>query len=585
MLSSWPGLWALSSGSWWEGRSVPSRKSCTESRLPSTLLAASSASTQLWLRLHCASLPETPMPGRDQHGPTTQDTSVLTSLILIPVIAAVVVGLVPSKNSEVHLPLGITLSVLPLALAGYIFWAFEPLAGYQFTEQADWYPPWGISWNLGIDGVSMPMVVLTTLLIPIALGASTAITKRRKEFVVYTLLLEAGMIGVFLSLDLFLFFVFFEAILIPMYFIIGIWGSDRRKYAAVKFLIYTAFGSALMLAGIIALAFNYSDQFGSVSFSLTDLVNVEWSVGAGRWMFAAFALAFAIKVPLFPLHTWLPDAHTEAPTAGSVLLAGVLLKLGTYGLIRFNLSLFPEASVDAVLIMGILAVIGIVYGAVVAIVQPDLKKLVAYSSVSHLGFIVLGTFALTSGSLQGAVIQNVNHGLTTGALFLLVGMLYERRHTKQISEFGGLQKVMPIYAGLFLFMAFASIGLPGLNGFVGEFLILIGTYSTLPTLAIVAASGVVLAAIYLLWAYERVFTGVVTKEENKVLSDLSIREMSLLAPLVILVLVLGLFPNLLLDKIAPSTERILDRIEATTDYEVPAPGRLGDVFVAEGDHQ
>ena len=508
----------------------------------------------------------------------------LTALILLPVIAAVVVSLVPKKNAEVHLPLGIALSVLPLALAGYIFWIFEPVAGYQFTEQANWYQPWGISWNLGLDGVSMPMVVLTALLIPIALAASTAITKRTKEFVVYTLLLEAGMIGVFVSLDLFLFFVFFEAILIPMYFIIGIWGSDRRRYAAVKFLIYTAFGSAFMLAGIIALAFNYSDQFGSVSFALSDLMNVEWSVAAGRWMFAAFALAFAIKVPLFPFHTWLPDAHTEAPTAGSVLLAGVLLKLGTYGLIRFNLSLFPEASVDAILIMGILAVIGIVYGAVVAIVQPDLKKLVAYSSVSHLGFIVLGTFALTSGSLQGAVIQNVNHGLTTGALFLLVGMLYERRHTKEISEFGGLQKVMPIYAGLFLFMTFASIGLPGMNGFVGEFLILIGVYATLPTLAIIAASGVVLAAIYLLWAYERVFTGVVA-EENKVLSDLTVREVSLLAPLVILVLVIGLYPNVLLDKIAPSTEQILDRIEATTDYEVPEPGRLGDVFVAGGDHE
>jgi NADH-quinone oxidoreductase subunit M len=302
--------------------------------------------------------------------------------------------------------------------------------------------------------------------------------------------------------------------------------------------------------------------------------------GAERWLFAAFALAFAIKVPLFPLHTWLPDAHTEAPTAGSVLLAGVLLKLGTYGLLRFNLALFPETSVDAVWIMGILAVTGIIYGAVVAIVQPDLKKLVAYSSVSHLGFIVLGTFALTSGGLQGAVIQNVNHGLTTGALFLLVGMIYERRHTKQISEFGGLQKVMPIYAGFFLFMIFASIGLPGLNGFVGEFLVLIGSFATLPSLAVVAAGGVILAAIYLLWAYERVFTGVPDKAENKALADLSVREISLLAPLAALVLVLGLYPAVLLDKIAPSTESILDRIEANSDYRVPEPGRLGDVFVA-----
>lgn len=370
-----------------------------------------------------------------------------------------------------------------------------------------------------------------------------------------------------------------------MYFIIGIWGSDRRVYAAVKFFIYTAFGSALMLAGIIALAVAHAEQFGSTSFALADLMKVELAAGAERWLFAAFALAFAIKVPLFPFHTWLPDAHTEAPTAGSVLLAGVLLKLGTYGLLRFNLSLFPEASVDAIWIMGILAVIGIVYGAVVAIVQPDLKRLVAYSSVSHLGFIVLGTFALTSGALQGAVIQNVNHGLTTGALFLLVGMIYERRHTKEISEFGGLQKVMPVYAGFFLFMVFASIGLPGLNGFVGEFLILIGTFAALPVLAIVAALGVVLAAIYLLWSYERVFTGAPEKEENKVLSDLSIREISLLAPLAALVLILGLFPGVLLDKIGPSTEAVLDHIEAETDYVVPDAGRLGNVFVSGGDHE
>ncbi len=501
-------------------------------------------------------------------------------LIALPVIGAATVALIPRRRPDLHLPVGIALAVLPLALAGYVFWVFEPVAGYQFAQEAVWYRPWGISWSLGIDGVSLPMVLLTTLLVPIALAASTSITQRTKEFVVYTLLLEAGMIGVFLALDLFLFFVFFEAILVPMYFIIGIWGSDRRKYAAMKFFIFTAFGSALMLAGIIALAFNHAQQFGAASFALSDLMRLDLTTGTERWLFAAFALAFAIKVPLFPLHTWLPDAHTEAPTAGSVLLAGVLLKLGTYGLMRFNLSLFPEASVDAVWIMGSLAVIGIVYGAVVAIVQPDLKKLVAYSSVSHLGFIVLGTFALTSGGLQGAVIQNVNHGLTTGALFLLVGMIYERRHTKQISEFGGLQKVMPIYAGFFLFMVFASIGLPGLNGFVGEFLVLVGSYATLPVLAILAAAGVVLAAIYLLWAYERVFTGIPDKQENRALSDLTAREVALLLPLAILVIVIGLYPKVLLDRIAPSTESVLDHIEASTDFVIPEPGRLGDVFVA-----
>ena len=509
----------------------------------------------------------------------------LTWLILLPVLGAIVVGLTPRARKELHLPLGLALSVLPLALAIYVFAVFEPQMPMQFTEYHVWYEPWGIAWNLGIDGISMPMVLLTTILVPIALGASTTISKRTKEFVVYTLLLEAGMIGVFVSLDLFVFFVFFEAILVPMYFIIGIWGSDRRIYAAMKFFIYTAFGSALMLAGIIALAVLHGQQTGSVSFALSDLMQLDLPDTTELWLFGAFAVAFAIKVPLFPVHTWLPDAHTEAPTAGSILLAGVMLKLGTYGLLRFNLSLFPEASVDAVWVMGGLAVIGIVYGAVVAIVQPDLKKLVAYSSVSHLGFIVLGTFALTSGGLQGAVIQNVNHGITTGALFLLVGFIYERRHTKQIADFGGLQKVMPIYAGFFLFMIFASIGLPGLNGFVGEFLVLIGSYTSLPVLTVIAASGVILAAIYLLWAYERVFTGVPEKEENKVLSDLSVREVALLAPLAALVLLLGLYPKILLDKIAPSTEAVLDHIEATTDYQVPYPGMLGDVFVADGDHE
>lgn len=506
----------------------------------------------------------------------------LTWLILLPLLAAVAVLIIPRKRTELLLPVGVALSVLPLAVGAYLFVKFEAVAGYQFVQRAVWYEPWGISWYLGVDGISMPLIVLTTLLVPIALAASGAIVERRKEFVVYTLILEAAMIGVFMALDLFLFFIFFEAVLIPMYFIIGIWGSERRRYAAVKFFLFTAFGSALMLAAIIALSITHAGQFGAPSFALDDLMNLDLSSGTATWMFLAFAVAFAIKVPMFPFHTWLPDAHVEAPTAGSVLLAGVLLKLGTYGLMRFNLTLFPQASVDWVPVLASLAVIGIIYGAGVAIVQPNLKKLVAYTSVSHLGFIVLGTFALTSGGLQGAVIQNVNHGLTTGALFLLVGMLYDRRHTKMIDQFGGLQKVMPIFAGFFLFMIFSSIGLPGLNGFVGEFLVLIGSYATLPVYAIIAAFGVVLAAIYFLWAYERVFTGVPDKEENKVLSDLNPVEIGVLVPLVVLILVLGLYPKVLLDKIEPSTEAILDRIEATTDYEVPEPGRIADVFIAGG---
>ena len=503
----------------------------------------------------------------------------LTALILLPAASAVLVALLPRRRTEIVLPVGIALSIAPLAAAGYLFSSFRPgEPGFQFVERTAWYEPWAIYWHLGVDGISLPLVLLTTLLVPIALAASTAISHRLKEFVAYTLLLEAGLIGVFLSLDLFLFFVFFEAILIPMYFIIGIWGGERRIYAAVKFFLYTAFGSALMLAAIIGLAILHQRQTGTPSFSYLELLDLTLHPTTERWLFAAFALAFAIKVPMFPLHTWLPDAHVEAPTAGSVLLAGVLLKLGTYGLLRFNLGLFPQAAVDSVQVLAVLAVIGIVYGAIVAIVQPDLKKLVAYSSVSHLGFIVLGMFALTSGGLAGGVIQNVNHGLTTGALFLLVGMLYDRRHTKQIADFGGLAKVMPVYAGLFLFTTFASIGLPGLNGFVGEFMVLIGSFPSLPIPSIIAASGVILAAIYLLWAYERTFTGVLDKPENQRLSDLSLREVALLAPLMILMVVLGLYPKVLLDRIEPSTEAVLDRIEAATDYTVPVPGRLDQVL-------
>ncbi len=506
----------------------------------------------------------------------------LTWLIAAPVIAAVVVMLIPSKRSELHLPVGMALSFVPLAIAGVIFYDFKTgEAAFQMVERIAWYRPWGVSWFVGIDGISLGMVMLTAVLFPIALAASTSINKRIKEYVVSVLFLEAALLGVFVALDLFVFFVFFEAVLVPMYLIIGIWGSERRIYAAVKFFLYTAFGSALMLAAIIALATLAGKQLGAPTFAFTDLLNLDLAASTQHWLFAAFALAFAIKVPLFPFHTWLPDAHVEAPTAGSVLLAGVLLKMGTYGLLRFNLGLFPQATVDFVPVLAVLAVIGIVYGAAVAIVQPDLKKLVAYSSVSHLGFIVLGTFALTSAGLQGAVIQNVNHGVTTGALFLLVGMIYERRHTKKISEFGGLAKVMPIYAGFFLFMAFASIGLPGLNGFVGEFLVLIGSFATLPVYAIVGSVGVLLAAIYLLWAYERVFTGEPLKEENRILSDLTGREIAILVPLAALVLLLGLYPKILLDKTAPSTEAVLDRIVAQTSYEVPDSGRLAGLFHVE----
>ena len=510
--------------------------------------------------------------------------SILSAIILVPAVSAVLMMLLPERRRELIQPIGLVLSLLPIPLAVLLFINFERgTADFQFVERLVWIEELGVSWHLGVDGISLLLVVLTTILVPISLAASTTITDRVRLFTAMTLLLEAGLIGVFLSLDLFLFFVFFEVILVPMAFIIGIWGSEDRVYAAVKFFLFTAFGSALMLAGIIALAFIHRDQFGVLSFSYFDMLDLELSGSAQAWLFGAFALAFAIKVPVFPFHTWLPDAHVQAPTAGSVLLAGVLLKMGTYGFLRFNLPLFPGATVDFIPLMAVLAVIGIIYGALVAIVQSDLKKLVAYSSVSHLGFIVLGIFALTSQGLQGGVIQMINHGLTTGALFLLVGMIYERRHTKMIADFGGLARVMPIFAGVFLFMAFASIGLPGLNGFVGEFLILIGSYATLPVYAIVAAIGVILAAIYLLWAYERVFTGEVSNPDNEALTDLSWRETLIFVPLVALIIVLGVYPKIALDVIEPSTEAVLDRIEATTDFEIPQPGRFADIV--SGGHE
>jgi NADH-quinone oxidoreductase subunit M len=498
--------------------------------------------------------------------------SPIALLVLLPAVGALIVLTLPRRRTELVLPVSFAMTIPPLAVALWIVWEFttgDP--GFQFTEQVTWYGSWGIGWNVGIDGISLLLIALTAVLFPISVAASASITDRPKLYMALMLLLETGLLGVFVALDLLLFFVFFEITLVPMYLLIGIWGSGNRVYAAVKFVLYTALGSALLLAGIIWLAITAG------SFDYSAVLQVGLSETQQLWLFLAFAAAFAIKVPLFPLHTWLPDAHTEAPTAGSVLLAGVLLKLGTYGFVRFNLTLFPDATVDLAPWLAGLAVVGIIYGAVVAIVQPDVKRLVAYSSVSHLGFIVLGIFALTSQGLTGGVIQMVNHGLTTGALFLLIGMVYERRHTREIADYGGLASVMPVFAGVFLFMAFASVGLPGLNGFVGEFLILLGSYLSLPAFAIIAAFGVVLAAIYLLWAYERMFTGPVTKPENEKLLDLDLREKLILAPMVVLIIFLGVYPKPALDRIEPSVDAILDRIEAQTDYDVPEFGRQAEV--------
>src|SRR5713101_4428925 len=441
-------------------------------------------------------------------------------------------------------------------------------------------PTLGVSYHLGVDGISLLLVLLTTFLMPLTLLASwDSIERRWKEFAITMLLLETGMLGVFLALDLFLFYIFWEAMLIPMYLIIGIWGGPNRVYAAVKFILYTLTGSLLMLVAILALYFLHGAATGIYTFDLPVLA--RYVLPAGRvqdLLFLAFALAFAVKVPMWPFHTWLPDAHVEAPTAGSVILAGVLLKMGTYGFLRFCLPLFPDASVRFTPWMFALAVIGIIYGAWVSMVQPDIKKLVAYSSVSHLGFVVLGLFTLTPQGLVGGIIQMVNHGLSTGALFLVVGMLYERRHTRLIADFGGLWKTVPALSVLFLIVCLSSLGLPGLNGFVGEFLILLGTFQVDRTLAAFATTGIIFAAVYLLWMYQRVIFGEVTKDANRRLSDLSVREWVVLVPILLCIVWIGVCPASFTGLTEASVEALIAQVQ--TKASAPASALLVPAVVA-----
>jgi NADH-quinone oxidoreductase subunit M len=448
--------------------------------------------------------------------------------------------------------------------------------GFQLVEQATWVRSIGLQYLVGIDGVSLWLVLLTTFLFPVSILASWRIARDVRLYMVAMLVLETAVLGTFVALDLLLFFLFFEALLVPMYLIIGGWGGERRVYAAVKFFLFTMAGSAFLLIGILFLHARSRTGGGTGTFELQALSDVAGTLPAttARWLFLAFLVAFAVKVPLFPLHTWLPDAHTEAPTAGSVLLAGVLLKVGTYGLIRFNLELFPEASRYFADFVSVLAVIGIVYGAVCALMQTDIKRLVAYSSVSHLGFVVLGLFAFTTQGVTGGVLQMVNHGLATGALFLLVGMVYERTHTRELGEMGGLASVMPWLLGAFLFAVFASVGLPGLNSFVGEFLVIVGAFAVSHWFGSVAATGVVLAAIYLLWSYQRMAHGPV-HEEHRHLPDVSLRETLVIAPLLALLLVLGVYPSLVTQSVDPATQRVITRVQPTqrtTD--------VGDALVA-----
>jgi NADH-quinone oxidoreductase subunit M len=494
----------------------------------------------------------------------------LTTLILLPIAGAVVCALLPKSRLDVIKLVGLLTSVITGALTVYLLAQFDTGdSGFQFVSNHELVSDFGISWHLGVDGISLFLVVLTGLLFPIALlGADPH--KDHKPYICWLLVLEAGVFGSFLSLDLFWFFVFFELTLVPMYFLIGGWGYDQRIYAALKFFLYTMAGSALMLVGILATVVIYARQTGGgLTFDLVEIAeNANFGVTTGRWLFVAFAIAFAVKVPLFPLHTWLPDAHTQAPTAGSVILAGVLLKLGTYGFVRFGVYLFPEASRWAAPVLATLAVIGIIYGAIVATMQTDLKRLVAYSSVAHLGFIILGTFALTRQGLTGGVLQMVNHGITTPALFLMVGMISERRHTREIAALKGLQKVAPIFAACFMLVMLASIGVPGLNGFVGEFMILIGSFPTLRWWTIVAATGVILAALYLLWAYQRTFHGE-PDDANRSFKEMTLSEGAVMAPLLALIVFCGVYPVAMTDRINPSVERLVEHVEARSEFVEP----------------
>jgi len=495
------------------------------------------------------------------------DFPVLTSLIVIPAIGAAVLAMVPAARAEVHRLVALIATVITSAISVWVLIEFQTSnGGFQFRNPDPnvWVESLGIRWDLAVDGISLFLVVLTGILFPLAILGATP-EHSPKNYYAWIVLLEAGVMGVFMSLDLFFFFVFFEVVLVPMYFLIGGWGHGNRIYAATKFFLFTMFGSALMLVGILSIVFLSEQVTGVVTFDVVALAEGQhWGRTAGRWIFLSFVLAFAVKVPVFPVHTWLPDAHTEAPTAGSVILAGVMLKLGTYGFFRFGLFLFPEAATWFAPVMLILGTIGILYGAAAATMQKDLKRLVAYSSVAHLGFIMLGTFAITTEALVGSVMQMVNHGLSTGALFFLVGWMYERTKTRQISELGGLQKSAPVFAGVFTLVMLSSIGLPGLNGFVGEFLILLGAFVASPWIASIAASGVIFAALYLLWAYQRVFHGPADGEKAE-MEDLRISEGLVLLPMIVLIVFTGVYPKPMLERIEPSIEALIVHIDAQVD--------------------
>jgi NADH-quinone oxidoreductase subunit M len=499
----------------------------------------------------------------------------LSLLIALPLLGSLAVFLMPDELAK-KASFGISLVIAALSLPAWKVYdaaAAGPIKGWETFQLVEGPYPWiadvGISYHVGIDGIALLLVLLTTLLMPIVIVSGWGSVKERAaQYFGHMLLLECGMIGAFVALDTFLFYIFWELMLIPMYFIIGIGGGPRRIYATMKFFIYTMAGSLLMLVALLALYKVHYDQFHTWSTNIFDLYKVDVPFGAQTWMFLAFALAFAIKVPMFPVHTWLPDAHVEAPTGGSVILAGVLLKMGTFGFLRFALPLFPTAANEWSGFFVALAAIGIIYGALVAMVQPDIKKLVAYSSVSHMGVVLLGLFAFNAEGLGGAVYQMLNHGVSTGALFLLVGVIYERRHTRLISEYGGLAKVVPVYSVLLLVVTFSSIGLPGLNGFVGEILVLLGSFGAHPVATAFSATGVILGAVYMLWMVQRVVFGPLENHENQNLSDISPGELAYMVPLIVTMFVMGLFPQPFLEKMRPSIDRVLVEMEAERTFEL-----------------
>ena len=515
----------------------------------------------------------------------------LSVIVFLPLLGAILVLLAGGRGDNhdrepLVRNLALAVSLVTFAATLLLWWQFDgTVAEYQFVERHAWIPAFGIQYLVGVDGISLFLLILTAFLTPLALLSSwDSVHTSVKMFSFFMLALESAMLGVFVSIDLFLFYVFWDFVLIPMYFLIGIWGYERRVYAAVKFILYTMAGSVLMLIAIIGLAWVHASATGVPSFNLLDLYGTSLSWTMEKWFFLAFAIAFLIKVPLFPFHTWLPDAHVQAPTAGSIILAGVLLKMGTYGLLRFAFPLFPSAALYFAPWIAVLAVIGIIYGALVAMVQPDMKKLVAYSSVSHLGFVVLGLCAINIEGAQGGVYQMLNHGVSTGGLFIIVGMLSDRRHTRLIAEFGGLKEVMPRFVGAFLLVMLASVALPGMNGFVGEFLILIGAWLWNPKFAALAAIGVILSAVYMFRLFQRVNYGEITHDKNRSLPDLSPREWAMMVPTVAMCVFMGVFPGVFLRPMEPAVKLTIERVTGR-HYSDAGPARpTGPEIAASGSY-